>query len=99
MTTRTQLEYYTVNRIDPVPIALDSQSRWVAHASKRRNLYERHLAIPLSLLRGQHVLEFGCNSGENALVLAHAGATLTLVEPNASMHERLKSLFAAFGRS
>ncbi len=99
MTARTQLEYYAVNRIDPVPIALDSPEKWSAHVSKRRNLYERHLGIPLSLLRGQHVLEFGCNSGENALVLAHAGACLTLVEPNAGMHEKLTSLFAAFGQS
>ena len=45
------------------------------------------------------MLEFGCNSGQNALVLAHAGAALTLVEPNEATHDRLRTLFAEFGQT
>ena len=97
MTMRSLVEYYTTNQIDPVPIALDTPEKWAAHVAKRRNLYERHLGVPLSLLGGKRVLEFGCHSGENALVLAHAGARLTLVEPNASVHHRLTTLFDAYG--
>ncbi|NQS90738.1 methyltransferase domain-containing protein [Patescibacteria group bacterium] len=47
-------------------------------------------------MRGRSVLEFGCNSGENALVLAHYGANLTLVEPNMQVIPRLKYLFKRF---
>ena len=43
------------------------------------------------------MLEFGCNTGENALVLASVGANLTLVEPNEQMLPQLKALFKKFG--
>jgi SAM-dependent methyltransferase len=98
-TPRSLLEYYTTRQINPVPIALDTQDKWSVHVAKRRKLYERHLGIPLSLMRGQRVLEVGCNSGENAMVLADAGARLTLVEPNASVHSRLRANFAAYDLS
>ena len=42
-------------------------------------------------------MEFGCNSGENALVLAARGAKITLAEPNTQVWPRLKELFAQFG--
>jgi len=91
------LAYYQQNRFNPVPIAVEDQGTWKSHFGKRRNLYERHLGIPLSLLSGRSVLEFGCNSGENALVLASVGANLTLVEPNEQVLPRLKALFKNFG--
>ena len=91
------LSHYQDNEINPVPIALDDQAAWSSHFAKRRNLYERHLGIPLSLLRGRSVLEFGCNSGENALVLASVGADLTLVEPNEQVLPRLHARFRQFG--
>ncbi len=94
--TISQLAYYQQNRFNPVPIALEDQSAWELHLAKRRNLYERHLGIPLSLLSGRSVLGFGCNSGENALVLASVGANLTLVEPNGQVLPRLKALFKKF---
>lgn len=90
------LAYYQQNRFNPVLIAVEDQGTWESHFGKRRNLYERHLGIPLSLLSGRSVLEFGCNSGENALVLAMAGANLTLVEPNRQVLPRLKTLFKKF---
>ena len=76
------LEYYRKNVFNPVPISVEDHKIWNAHVAKRRNLYERHLGIPLPLLRDRSVIEFGCNSGENSLVLAMHGANLTLVEPN-----------------
>ncbi len=94
--TTSLLTYYQQNRFNPVPIILEGQPAWELHFARRRNLYERHLGIPLSLLRGRSVLEFGCNSGENALVLAAAGANLTLVEPNGQVLPRLKALFRKF---
>lgn len=93
----TLLEYYRRNEFNPVPIAVEDRFVWEDHFAKRANLYRRHLGIPLVLLRGRRVLEFGCNSGENALVLAAAGADLTLVEPNEQVHPRLLELFGRFG--
>jgi SAM-dependent methyltransferase len=97
MATPSLLTYYQDNRFNPVPIALDTSRDWQAHFAKRRNLYERHLGIPLSLLQGRSVLEFGPNSGENALILASVGANLTLVEPNEQVLPGIRSLFSRFG--
>lgn len=93
----TLVDYYRENVFNPVPIDLRTPEALALHTAKRRNLYEGHLGIPLGLLSGQNVLEFGCNSGENAVVLARAGAHLTLVEPNEQAHERLRTLFKTFG--
>ena len=92
----TVLDYYQGHRLNPVPIALEDQGSWESHFRKRLNLYQRHLGIPLSLLRNRSVVEFGCNSGENALVLASMGADLTLVEPNEQVIPRLRGLFKQF---
>lgn len=91
------LAYYQQNRFNPVPITLEDKAAWESHCAKRLNLYQRHLGIPLSLLRDRSVLEFGCNTGENSLVLASVGANLTLVEPNVRMLPQLKALFKKFG--
>ncbi len=97
MTSPTSvLEYYQHHRFNPVPIPLEDQRAWESHFQKRLNLYQRHLGIPLSLLRDRRVVEFGCNSGENALVLAAVGANLTLVEPNDQVWPRLRALFEKF---
>ena len=91
------VDYYRELRFNPVPISLADKALWKLHVAKRRNLYERHLGIPISLLRGRRIIEFGCNSGENALVLASIGADLTLVEPNKQVFPRLESYFKKFG--
>jgi hypothetical protein len=91
------VDYYRSNNFNPVPITVEREQVWREHCAKRRNLYERHLGIPLALLRDRAVIEFGPNSGENALVLAAAGAHLTLVEPNQQALPRLKALFERFG--
>ncbi len=91
------LDYYRRLAFNPVLIPVENAQVWREHVAKRRNLYERHLGIPLALLEGRRVLEFGCNSGENALVLAACGARLTFVEPNAQVAPRLDRLFRDFG--
>jgi SAM-dependent methyltransferase len=91
------LSYYQENKFNPVPIDLGNQTAWREHLAKRRRLYEHHLNIPYSMLAGCNVLEFGCNSGENALTMAYAGANLTLVEPNRQVWPRLKNYFKQYG--
>lgn len=97
MKQETLLSYYQKHNLNPVPIVLETPSTWKSHCAKRQNLYERHLGIPLSLLRGRSVLEIGCCSGENALVLASVGANLTLVEPNEQMVPLIQTQFKEFG--
>jgi SAM-dependent methyltransferase len=89
--------YYKGDRFNPVLIRVEDEAVWAAHFDKRQNLYEKHLGIPLAYLNGAAVLEFGSNSGENALVWALAGADLTLVEPNYQVLPRLRELFDRFG--
>ncbi len=90
------LEYYQSRQINPVPIGIEDPKTWETHCIRRQNLYERHLKIPIPMFRGRSVIEFGCNSGENALYLASAGALLTLVEPNEQVLPRLRALFERF---
>ena len=91
------LAFYQKNDFNPVLIELDNDEKWRLHFHKRENLYSHHLKIPFGLLRDKRILEFGCNSGENALVAASAGARLTLVEPNTAVHGRLHELFDQYG--
>ncbi|MEO5336318.1 MAG: class I SAM-dependent methyltransferase [Magnetospirillum sp. WYHS-4] len=99
MNDPTLLDYYVQRKMDPVPLNLETPEAFRRHREKRGNLYDRHLGIPFGLLEGRDVIEFGCNSGENALVLAEAGARVTLVEPNVAAHARLRDLFDRFGLS
>jgi len=93
------LAYYQNHHFNPVLIRVEDPRVWEEHFAKRRNLYERHLALPLPLLRGARVLEFGPNSGENCLVHALFGSRLTLVEPNDQVLPRLHALLDQFGVS
>lgn len=94
----SMVAYYEAQDFNPVLIRVEDPAVWRDHLAKRRNLYERHLGLPLPLLRDRRVLEFGCNSGENALVLAGFGARLTFVEPHTQVAPRLRHLFRSFGR-
>ncbi|MBT7589586.1 MAG: class I SAM-dependent methyltransferase [Candidatus Scalindua sp.] len=93
MGSKSLVSYYQESHFNPVPIDLQTSAEWQSHVTKRRNLYEKHLNIPFVLLSGHSVLEFGCNSGENSLVLASFGANLTLVEANEQVLSRLKENF------
>jgi len=97
MNNQSMLDYYRKSKFNPDLILVGKEKVWKSHYAKRFNLYQNHLQIPFSLLNNSSVLEFGCGSGENSLVLASAGANLTLVEPNENMYPRLKKLFKNFG--
>ncbi len=89
-------DYYKGEKFNPVPIHIEKEQGWHDHVEKRQNLYEHHLMLPLRLFKDANVIEFGCNSGENALYLASLGAQLTLVEPNEQVLPRLSHLFREF---
>lgn len=93
------VDYYDAIKLNPVGHNISDRERFLAHERKRRNLLEHHLKLPLRLLDGKRVLEFGPASGENAVVLARHGARMTLVEPLDYLAAELKAKFAAFGVS
>ena len=92
----TVLKYYTNQKFNPVPITFYNKKNIKVHYQKRENLLENHLKIPLFLLEGKNVLEFGCNGGENACVLASYGSNIYLVEPNDQMHSLIIKNFKLY---
>ncbi len=89
----TVLKYYIEEKFNPVPITFSNKKNIDEHYKKRINLIQNHLKIPLSLLEGKDILEFGCNGAENACVLASHGANIYLVEPNQKMHPLIRRNF------
>jgi hypothetical protein len=66
------------------------------YATQRRELFLDKLALPPRLFREAEVLEFGPDSGENAMVFAGWGARMTLAEPNRQAHDKINAYFAHF---
>ena len=95
----SQFEFYSSRGIFPSQVSLSQASELAKYAAVRRSLYERHLHVPLGLLRGHEVLELGCGTGDSALVLALLGARLTLVDADPRVFAPLDAAFAAHGVS
>ena len=87
------LKYYKENKFNPVPIKFSSINNINNHFKKRINLLDNHLNINLHFLQNKDILEFGCNGGENACLLAKYGANLYLVEPHLRIHQLIKKNF------
>jgi SAM-dependent methyltransferase len=94
---QSQFEYYAALNLFPSTTSLKSTAALKKYESIRRNLYDRHLHVPLALLANHHVLDLGCGTGESALVIARASAKLTLVDADARVWKPLKSSFGAAG--
>jgi len=87
-----QLDYYRSENVNPVVIDTSSNN-WINHKMQRVNLYENHLHIPIQYFQDKHIIEFGPNGGENSLILAEFGASMTLVEPRIDMHANIVKLY------
>ena len=85
----SMVSYYQRLKMNPVFIQIENDCVWKEHLKKRKNLYERHLKIPLGLLNNKDILDIGCNSGENSIVLAAHGANV--IASDASSLSRLVS--------
>jgi len=91
--------YYERQDVLPTFGNFKSSAALEAYASQRRELFSDKLVLPPRLFRDAEVLEFGPDSGENALVFATWGANLTLAEPNRHAHAKIQSYFAQFGQT
>lgn len=88
--------YYERQDVLPTFGNFKSSTELEAYASQRRELFSDKLVLPPRLFRDADVLEFGPDSGENALVFAGWGANMTLAEPNRHAHPKIEAYFAHF---
>lgn len=93
MSRISQAQYYKQQHFNPTAFAIERDTVFNGHFLKRMNLYAHKLQIPQGFWRGKHVLEVGCSSGENAIVLASLGASFSFIDPLESSLERLRRLF------
>lgn len=89
--------YYERQDVLPTFGNFKSSAELEAYASQRRELFSDKLVLPPRLFRNAEVLEFGPDSGENALVFASWGANMTLAEPNRHAHPKIQAYFDHFG--
>ncbi len=99
MTEDKLFNYYERQDILPTFGNLKSAADLAAYAKQRHELFSSKLLLPPRLFLNSDVLEFGPDSGENALVFAGWGASMTLAEPNQQAHPRIKAYFSQFGRA
>lgn len=89
--------YYERQDVLPTFGDFKSSAELDAYAGQRRELFADKLVLSPRLFRDADVLEFGPDSGENALVFAGWGANLALAEPNRHAHPKIQAYFAHFG--
>jgi Methyltransferase domain len=92
-------QYYERQDVLPTFGNFKSPAELEAYAAQRQELFSGKLMLPTRLFRDAEVLHFGPDSGENALVFARWGASLTLAEPHLQAHATIKTYFARFGLS
>ncbi|MCK1334572.1 class I SAM-dependent methyltransferase [Bradyrhizobium sp. 38] len=91
--------YYERQKVLPTFGNFKSAAELGAYAGLRRELFSDKLVLPPRLFRDADVLEFGPDSGENALVFAGWGANMTLAEPNRHAHAKIQAYFAHFSQA
>ena len=89
--------YYQQRGMSPTYKGLASARELDEHERRRAGLLVEKLHLPPRLFRGARLVEFGPDSGENALVFARWGAEVTLVEPNPSSWANIQAYFERFG--
>jgi len=90
-------QYYERQDVLPTFGNFKSPAQLDAYAAQRRELFAGKLMLPPRLFRDAEVLEFGPDSGENAMVFAGWGARMTLAEPNRQAHAKIQAYFTRFG--
>ncbi|MDP2342930.1 MAG: methyltransferase domain-containing protein [Deltaproteobacteria bacterium] len=94
---KTLYEYYKTQEVLPTYAGLADEAALLRYMSARESVFRDRLGLPTQLFHGRRVVEFGPDSGENALVFARWGARLVLVEPNPKAHARIQEYFERFG--
>lgn len=93
---RSLHEYYATNSILPTFHSFGESDRMAGYEAHRRRFFREKLKLPQRMFVGASVLEFGPDSGENAVILAGWGANLTLVEPNRNAWQAIEDNFRRY---
>ncbi len=92
-------DYYRGQQILPTFADFRGAAELERYAALRAAVLRDRAGLPPALFNGAEVLEFGPDSGENALVFAMWGANVTLVEPNERAHATIRAYFDRFERA
>ena len=90
-------QYYQHEQFLPTFGNFENASKLAQYAQARRTIFAEKLMLPVQIFNNANVLEFGPDTGENALVFAQWGANLTLAEPNTRAHSQIRNYFERFG--
>ena len=90
-------QYYAHEQFLPTFGNFENAAQLAQYAEARRTVFAEKLMLPIQIFDGADVLEFGPDTGENALVFAQWGAKLTLAEPNLRAHGQIRQYFERFG--
>lgn len=90
-------QYYRDRGFSPTFADFRDEAQLGPYQAMREAMFRDRLALPPQLFRGASLLEFGPDTGENAVIFARWGATVTLAEPNPSAHEAIRTYFDRFG--
>jgi len=88
--------YYETKDIRPTYAAFKTKHQLDKYSAQRKKYFYR-LNLPHTFFKGKSLLEFGPDTGENALVFSEWGANMTLVEPNIQAHHYITNYFDQFG--
>ncbi len=91
--------YYEAKGLSPTFGNLRTPEDLNRHTAARERLFVDRLSLPPRLFAGARILEFGPDTGENALVFARWGATIDLVEPNRQSWPQIEAYFRHYGLS
>lgn len=89
-------KYYGNQSVLPTFANFQDEQELADYVEARARFYTDKLFLPPLLFRDAHVVEFGPDTGENALAFARWGASLTLVEPNKKAWPEIEKYFDAF---
>jgi hypothetical protein len=93
----TMYEYYRLQDVMPTFADFRDEAGLRSYEEARRRLLLDKLFVPLQFFRKAEVLQYGPDTGEDALVYARWGARLTLVEPNPRALPIIREYFSRFG--
>ena len=90
-------QYYESQLVLPTFANLGDGQALEDYVRARADFFTGKLFLPPAVFRGADVVEFGPDTGENALAFATWGADMTLVEPNIKAWPQIEKYFDAFG--
>jgi len=88
--------YYQEQALLPTFANLKNQASLNKYTSDRFEFLSDKLYLLPQFFNNCELIEFGPDSGENALVFSLLGANLTLVEPNRNAHPLIKEYFSKY---